>query len=165
MPVLEGIDQLKDRAWNGKIRSAMQIDPRQQKASANRRRRTVNPFWWQNGSVRRGAVKSNRVIFRVGINEAEDAVAVGGVGADGNPIGSAETCSRLNQARLVRAAIASKLEAAAGQNTTNEDPTCCGGAYEGQCAWAGFPVETATIIRDYVEAVAARSEGSIGRNS
>ena len=36
-------------------------------------------------SVRGGSVKSNRVIFRVGVNEAEDAIAIGGVGADGGP--------------------------------------------------------------------------------
>src|SRR6266704_1247004 len=70
--------------------------------------------------VRRGAVKSNRIIFCVGINEAEDAVAVGRVGADGCPIGGAQICSRLNQARLVGATVASNLEAAAGQNTTDE---------------------------------------------
>ena len=64
-------------------------------------------------SVRRGSVKANWIIFRVGVNEAEDAVSVGGIGADGGPIGSAEICGRLNQTRLVGATVASKLEAAA----------------------------------------------------
>ena len=37
-------------------------------------------------SVRCSSVKTNRVIFPLGINEAEDAVAIGGVGADGGPV-------------------------------------------------------------------------------
>ena len=155
MPLLEGIDQLKERAvgWQYPICHADRFPPTKRQSPIGRR--TVKPFWWQNGSVRRGAVKSNRVIFRVGINEAEDAVAVGGVGADGGPIGSAEICRRLNQARLVGTAIASKLEAAAGQNTTNENSTRFGGACQCQGACAGFLVGTAAIVRDYAEAVAA----------
>src|SRR5436305_1204630 len=97
--------------------------------------------------VRRGAVEANRVIFCVGINEAEDAVAVGRVSADGGPIGSAEICRRLNQARLVGAAVAGKLEAATGQNSTNENSTRFGGAYQGQCFGANFLVKTGAIIR------------------
>jgi len=116
-------------------------------------------FWFVGiVSVRRGAVKPNRVIFCVGIDEAEDAVGVGGVGADGGPIGSAEICRRLNQARLVGGTVAGKLEGATGQDTTNENSTRFGGAYQGQCAGADSLVGAAAIVSDYAETVAARGQ-------
>src|SRR3989442_7790441 len=95
-------------------------------------------------SVRRSSVKTNRVIFRVGVNEAEDAVAIGGVGADDGPVGSAEICGGLNQARLVGTTIASKLKAAASQHTTNENSTRFRGACHRQRACADFLVGTGT---------------------